>query len=242
MEYGITGQLPSYMAGSATVFGIAVDPSSQNVTLYPEGGSTPTTTASWAVVQLPGGAKIAIGQGLNNHGDTIWTPPGLSWMSGANSLRISSFTGATDIGYVPDGYYANSINTSFVLSAQYHDTNGDIWSTQANWLVIAWQAGAATLSAGGNTFLKINLQGGHAVILGAGTGASGTTVVLPTGYTPEQMLGIVVPNGGIVNPSQHNLSGIVECAFVGTVPILNYGDTTQHTWSGNVNWMLAAWI
>jgi hypothetical protein len=241
MEYGISGALPAFMSGIATVFGIAVDPTNENVTFFPQGGTTPTTKSNWAVVQLPGGAKIAIGQGLNNHGDTIWTPPSLSWLSGTRMLSISSFTGATDISYVPDGYYANAINSSFVLSAQYHDTNGDIWATKANWLVIAWQPGATTLSAGGNTFLVLNLQGGHAVIIGAGTAASGTLVTLPTGYFADKMLGIVVPNGGIVNPSNHNLSGIAECSFDGTYLQLFYADNTGHTWTGNVSWMLSAW-
>jgi hypothetical protein len=242
MEYGITAALPAFMAGSATVFGIAVTPENENATFYAQNGGTPTTDSTWAVVQLPGGAKIAIGQGLNNHGDTIWTPPSLSWMSGTRAISVASLTGATDVGFVPDGYYANSINSSFVLSAQYHDTNGDIWNTQANWLVIAWQAGAATLSAGGNTFLVINLQGGHSVIIGSGTCASGTAVVLPSGYASAQKtLGIVVPNGDIVNPSNHNLSGIIQCSFAGLIPILSYADTTGHTWSGNVSWMMAAW-
>ena len=240
--YGIHGASPSYMPGVATVFGIAIDPSNENVTLYPENGGTPTTDASWAVVQLPGGAKIAIGQGLSNHGDTIWTPAGLTWISGANMMSVSSFTGATDIGFGPDGFLSNSINTSFVLSAQYTDTNADVWNTQANWLMICWQAGSPTLTAGGNTFLVINLQGGHAIIIGTGTGASGTAITLPAGYTEENMLGIVVPNGGIVNPSNHNLSGIVRCAFNGLIPILNYGDTSGNIWTGNVDWMVAAWI
>lgn len=241
MEYGISGALPAFMSGNATVFGIAVDPSNENVTFFPEGGPTPTTQANWVVVQLPGGAKIAIGQGLNNHGDTIWTPPSLSWLSGTRMLSISSLTGATDITFVPDGYYANAINSSFVLAAQYHDTNNDIWPTQANWLAICWMAGSPTLSAGGNTFLVLNLQGGHAVILGAGTGVSGTAITLPAGYIPNKMLGVVVPNGTIVNPSNHNLSGIIQCSFVGLIPILYYGDTSGNRWSGNVDFMLAAW-
>ena len=247
MEYGISGALPAFMAGDATVFGIAVDPSNENVTLIPQNGGTPTTDATWAVVQLPGGAKIAIGQGLSNHGDTVWTPPSLTWIVGANMMSISSLTGATDNGgKVPDGYYTNSINSSFVLSAQYHDTNSDIWATQANWLMICWQPGAAILTAGGNTFIVLNLQGGHRVIIGTGKGVSGsanTPITLPAGYGPPGgFLGIVVPDGGIVNPSQHNLSGIVQCAFNSLIPQLLYGDNTGHTWSGNVDWMCAAWI
>ena len=240
-EYGISGALPAFMPGVATVFGIAIDPSNENATFFPQGGSTPTTKSIWAVITLPGGAKVAIGQGLNTHGDTIWTPPSLSWLSGTRMNAIASLTNATDVSYVPDGYYSNSISSSLVLSAQYHDTNGDIWATEANWLAVCWQAGTPTLTAGGHTFLVINLQGGHAIIIGAGTGASGTAISLPSGYSVGNMLGIVVPNGSIVNPSNHNLSGIAGCYFDGLIPTLFYQDNTGHTWSGNVSWLLAAW-
>lgn len=242
MEYGVAGGLPAFMAGSAKVFGIAVDPSNENVTLIPQNGGTPTTNSTWAVIQLPGGARLSIGQGLNNHGDTIWTPPSLSWISGTDMISISSLTGATDTGKVPDGYYANSIDSSFVLSAQYHDIHGNIWATQANWLMICWQPGAATLTAGGNTFVVLNLQGDHSVILGAGTCASMSVITLPGGYIENQTLGLAVPNGGITNPGNHNLSGIVQCSLDDLIPTLFYGDTAGNEWSGNVNWMIAAWL
>ena len=100
-EHSTSGTWP----GNASVFAIAFDPTNENVTLYEEpGGST-----VWAAFRLPGGARIAIGQGKNTHGDTLWTPPALTWFNWVRSMSISSFTDATDTGATPHGYYSNKI-------------------------------------------------------------------------------------------------------------------------------------
>jgi hypothetical protein len=235
MEYGQQTDSAIEWPGQATIFAIAIDPSNEGVTLYED----PAGTAVWASMKLPGGARIAIGQGKNNDGDTIWTPT-LPWLSTSRMMSISSFTDATDIGFGPDGYYANEI-TAGVLAAKYHDTNGDIWGTTANWLAICWEIGTDVQTVAGAPWLSIQLQGGHAVVIGAGNAANGTSVTLPTGYTAENMLSVVVPNANIVNPGQHNLCGIAQCSMIGLTPFLAFQDSNFNTWSSDTAWMIAAW-
>jgi len=235
MEYGQQTNSAIEWPGSATVFALAVDPSNDGVKLYVD----PAGAATWATMKLPGGAHIAIGQGKNNDGDTLWIPA-LPWLNASRMMSISSFTDAVDIGFGPDGFYANEI-TAGVLAAKYHDTNGDIWGTTANWLAIAWEIGTDVQTISGAPWLTIQLQGGHAVVIGAGSCTNGSSVTLPTGYTEENLLSVVVPNGGIVNPNQHNLCGIAQCSMVGLTPFLAYQDSSWNTWPGNTNFMICAW-
>jgi hypothetical protein len=233
--YGIsgTGGLET-SPGNASVFAIAFNPKGSNVRLYEQGG---TSGAVWAVFTLPGGAQIAVGQGRNNDGDTIWTPPAAAWIDGTRMMSICSLTGAVELGHVVEGFNVNRLS-GLSLEAKYQDDGGGSWATTANWLAIAWQQGVNVQTVGSGTFLTIPLQGGHAVVIGAGRVASGTAITLPAGYTSQRMLSICTP-GGADNTGNH-LRGISQCSFVGLTPLLTYTDNT-HAWSGAVNWMVSAW-
>ena len=236
MQYGVAHHAPNHWSETASVFAIGYDPTNSNVKVYQQPGGT----TSWAVFKLPGGAKIAIGQGKNNDGETIWTPPTETWIDGSTMMSICSFTDATDTGLVPNGVSVNHLS-GLTLHAKYNDNSDTaVWSTTANWLAIAWQPGAPVATVGGNTFLSIELQGGHAVVFGAGQTASGTAITLPTGYSVDQMLSICTPASTDMT-IHHLLSGIAQCAFIGLTPTLNYEDSNFNRWSGNVNWLLAAW-
>ena len=230
MEYGQAHAAPNFWPGNASVFAIAFDPTNPNVTI------TDTGTTSWAVMKLPGGAQIAFGQGLNNDGDTLLGPP-TTWFSWANSMSISSFTGATDTGNTPWGFNTNQI-VGGVLSAKYADAS-NIWSTPATWMAIAWQPGTDVQTVNGFPFLQIQLQGGHAVMLGAGQALAGASIQLPAGFTSDQMLSICTPAGFV--PSGHHFQGISQCSMVGLTPVLTYLDDSGNVWSGPCNWMVACW-
>jgi hypothetical protein len=230
MQYGeASGAAP--VSGDASVFAIAFDPSNPNVKIYSQ------TTTTWTVLQLPGGARIAIGQGTDVDGAALWVPPALTWFSWSRSMSISSFTQATNTGNTPHGFYTNQI-AGGVLSAQYSDET-HIWSTTANWVAIAWQAGTDVLTVGGHPFLQIQLQGTHSVVIGAGQTASGTPIVLPTGFTSAQMLSMCTPAS--FTPAGHHFSGIATCAMFGLTPNLSYIDSSANVWSGSANWMVCAW-
>lgn len=233
MQYGQHSTSLLY-PGNASVFAIAFDPTNPAVTLYEGPGGT-----IWYVLRLPGGARIAIGMGKNNHGDALWSPPSLSWFSWARALTISSFTDATDTGNTPHGYYTNQISNTGILSAQYNDET-NTWPTTANWMAIAYQSGVQVQTVGGGTFLTIPLQGGHAVVIGAGqTSVVGNAIALPAGYTTAQMLSICTPAGFV--PSGHHFNGILQCSMVGLIPTLFYSDDSGNQWQGICNWMVAAW-
>lgn len=233
MQYGQSGSSNTW-PGNASVFGVAFNPQGENVTLYEQGGAS---GAVWAVFTLPGGCPIAIGQGKNLDGVSIWTPPALTWISGTRMLSICSLTDATDVGHTPHGYLENQLS-GLVVEAEYSDES-NTWSTSANWLAIAWPVGANILTSGGNSFLEIQLQGGHAVIFGAGQTASGTAITLPAGYSQAQMLSICTPGG--FTAAGHHFQGISQCSFAGLTPFLTYLDDAGDTWDGPVNWMLMAW-
>ena len=232
MEYGQAHAAPNFWPGNATVFALAVDPTSENVRFFSLG------TSSWMEMRLPGGAHIAIGQGKNYDGETLSVPAELTWFNWARTMSIASFTDAVDTGLTPHGYFVNRINAG-VLAAQYKD-GSTAWSTSANWLVVAWEIGAPVLTAAGVPWIEFNLQGGHGVAIGAGQQASiGDTVTLPAGYIAANLLGICTP-GGFVEAGRH-FQGIQECAFFGLTPYLNYLDDSGNLWSGVCNWMAASW-
>ena len=233
-RYGQSGGAPLFWSGNASVFALAFDPTSENVTLYED----PAGTAVWAVMKLPGGAQIAIGQGKNNDGDTIWAPPP-SWFSFVRMMSICTLTDAVDLGYIPHGVEASAI-TAGVLAAQYNDETRT-WSTTANWLAIAWQQGTDVQTVAGFPWLKIQLQGDHAIVIGAGQAALGAAVTLPTGYSQDKMLTVCTP-AGFVTGLGHHLQGINLCAFSGLIPVLNYEDGDGNIWGGPTNWMVTAWI
>lgn len=232
--YGISGSGGRTSPGTASVFAIAFDPEGSNVKLYSQGG---TNGAVWAVFTLPGGAQIAVGQGRNNDGENIWTPAAVSFIDATRMLSICSLTGATDVGRVVQGYGANQLS-GLAVQAKYEDDAGGQWSTEANWLVVAWQQGVNVQTLGTGKFLTIPLQAGHAIVIGAGQSASGTAITLPTGYSSAKMLSLCTPastqNGG------HHLRGVSQCSFIGLTPILTYTDNSN-TWNGNVNWIVGAW-
>ena len=232
MEYGQAHAAPNYWPGTATVFGIAVDPTSENVQFFTAAGS------SWAQIRLPGGARIAFGQGKNNDGETISVPAGLTWFDWSRAMSICSFTDATDTGLTPHGYFVNQINAG-VLAAQYKD-GSTAWGTTANYLIVAWETGTDVQTVVGFPWLTINLQGGHALVIGAGQQAAvGDSVTLPTGYTSAQMLSICTPAGFV--EAGHHWQGIFQCTFLGLTPTLQYLDDSLNSWPGICNWMICAW-
>ena len=230
MLYGVDSSTET-VSGSANVFAICVDPTSTAVKFYPLGLS-----GNWAVIRLPGGARIAIGQGKCANGATIAVPSALTWISGTNMISICSLTDAIDLG-VMTGYSQCQLS-GLTMEANYLTPSNTNAPTTANWLAIAWEPGVDITTVGGNKFLTIPLQGGHAITIGAGQTASGTAISLPTGYTVDQMMSICTPGGS--DNSGHHLRGVAECAMFDLIPILSYSDNTNN-WSGAVNWMVAAW-
>ena len=232
MQYGEAGAAPNYWPGTATVFALCVDPTSENVKFYTAGSS------SWVEMRLPGGARIAIGQGKNADGDAIPVPAGLTWFNWARAMSICSFTDATDTGRTPHGYFVNQINAG-TLAAQYKD-GSTAWSTTANWLVIAWEIGAPVHTVAGAPWIEFNLQGGHAVVIGAGQQAAvGDLVTLPAGYTDAQMLSICTPAGFV--EAGHHFNGVLQCSLQGLQPVLVYRDDSFNTYGGIANYMVACW-
>lgn len=226
----------SIFPANGDIFAIAFDPTNPAVTLYEEGGAN---GAVWAVLRLPGGAQIAVGQGQGADGANIWTPAGISWLSGSRMMSICSLTDATGPNNPVTGFNKCQLN-GLAIEAQYLDDAGNpVTGQTANWMAVAWQSGVVIDTVGGFPFLTIPLQGGHAVVIGAGQVASGTPVALPSGYTVDNFFGICTPASSA--NTGHHMRGIQTCAFELLSPVLWYTDNSTNTWSGSVNWMLTAW-
>lgn len=227
MDYG--SSVGGYESpGTANVFAIAFDPTNPNVKLYPG------VDANWAVMRLPGGARIAIGQGKNNDGETVWTP-GLAWMDGSRSMGIATLTDAVS-GSVISGFQAGL--SGFVLNAKNVLPSGSLQSTVGNWICIAWENGAPVQNVGGNHFLTIGLQGGHEVVIGCGKTHHGTNITLPAGLSTAERFSIGVPAS--TDATTNHLRGVQECAVFGVLPQLLYSDNTNF-WNGDVAWLMALW-
>jgi len=228
MNYGSSVGGGYTSPGTANVFAIAFDPTNPNVKLYPG------TNANWAVIRLPGGARIAIGQGKNSDGETIWTP-GLSWMDASRSMGVASLTDAVS-GSVISGIKAGL--TGFALNAKYQMPDASFESTTANWLCIAWEAGAPVQTVGSAHFLTFPLQGGHEVVLGCGQTPHGTNITLPAGLSTAQRLTFATP--ATCDATSDHLRGVQECTVFGVLPQLLYSDNSNF-WNGQVGWLMALW-
>jgi hypothetical protein len=223
-----TSVFPAY----GTIFAIAFDPSNPNVTVYPVAGG------SWAVFILPGGGRIAIGQGKTVDGSAIPTPAAVTWINGARVLSVCSLTDAT-LNLNPITGINQAQLSGLTAEGSYLDTAGNpVTGQEVNWLAIAYQAGVDVSTIGSMTFLQIPLQGGHAVVFGAGQVASGTPITLPAGFTSANGIRICTP-GSCANTG-HHLRGVQTCAMFGLTPELTYTDNTN-VYSGNVNIMGMWW-
>ncbi|HEV2175170.1 MAG TPA: hypothetical protein VGR71_16475, partial [Nitrospira sp.] len=162
----------SVAPSNASVFAICFDPTNANVKLYPEpGGST-----TWAVIRLPGGARVAFGQGNNLDGTQIWTPPALTWIDPSRIMLISTMTDTVQ-NRPPITGVGQCAAVGLLMQARYLNDAGNLTPAgieSANWMAVAWQPGTDVLNVNGQNFLQISLQGGHAIILGGGQVASGT--------------------------------------------------------------------
>lgn len=221
--------------GTASVFGFGFNPEGHNVTLYT---ATDSSKAVWATFVLPGGARIAIGQGKNNHGDSIWTPP-VPWFDSSRMMSVCTLTDVNPTSPIPiEGVYQNQLS-GLTVEAQYQLPDGTpVGGTTANWMAVAWELGAPVQMVGGYPFLTIALQGGHSVVIGAGQAASGSGISLPSGYNSGQMLSIATPAS--TTHTGNHLRGIQSCTLEGLNAQLIYTDNST-TWGGSVNWMVAAW-
>jgi hypothetical protein len=222
---------------NAAVFAFAFDPSNPNVQLYEQPGGS----AVWAVMKLSGGARIAWGQGKNLDGTSIYVPPELPWVVPARMMSLCSMTDAPSDRPPITGYGVCQLS-GLAVEAQYLNDAGGMTGAgieNANWMVLAWQPGTDVTMVGGFPFLKINLSGGHAVYVGMGQSTSGVPIALPAGCTAANSLSICIP-GGSDNSGGH-MRGIQQCGFSGLTPLLAYTDNLS-TWSGLVNWAMAAWI
>jgi hypothetical protein len=228
MDYGSSVGGGYDSPGTANVFAIAFDPTNPNVKLYPG------VNANWAVIRLPGGARIAIGQGKNNDGETVWTP-GLPWMDSSRSMGIAALTGATG-GSVIAGFQTGF--TGFALTAKNVLPGGTTVPGTANWISIAWELGAPVQTVSGNHFLTIGLQGKHEVVIGCGKTHHGTSIVLPAGLSTAQRFSIGVPAS--TDATSNHLRGVQECTIFGVLPQLLYSDNSVF-WNGDVGWLMALW-
>lgn len=128
------------------------------------------------------------------------------------------------------------------MSAEYLNDGGGLTGPgvqNGNWIALAWEAGADVQTIGGFPFLKINLNGGHAIYVGMGQSTSGIPIVLPSGCTAADSLSICIP-GGSDNSGGH-MRGIQQCGFSALTPLLAYTDNLV-SWSGLINWAFACWV
>lgn len=228
MKYGSNGYTSP---GTANVFAICFDPTNPVVKLYAGPG------ANWVVLRLPGGAHIAIGQGKNNDGATIWTP-GLPWMNPARAMGVAVPTDASSGGPLPIAGIQASL-AGFTLTAKYElPSGGGTFATTANWMCIAWETGAPVQTVGVTNYLTIGLQGGHAVVIGKGGGPSGTPLALPGGFSSANSLSIAVPS--TCDATGNHLRGVQRAALLGITPLLFYSDNSN-VWQGHLDWIIAAW-
>jgi hypothetical protein len=218
--------------GSGNIFGFAFDPAGMNITRYTNG------TTTWAEVKIPGGARIAIGQGKNNHGETIWAPP-VSWFNASRMMSICSLTDVPSTGHIPiEGYFANQLSSATV-QAQYQLPDGTAGDPQtANWFAVAWELGVPVQTVSGGKFLSITLPGNRALAIGAGRIAAGNAIALPTGFTSSRMISIATPAS--TTHTGNHLRGVQRCALLGLLAQLAYTDNAN-TWDGDVHWMVACW-
>jgi len=95
----------------------------------------------------------------------------------------------------------------------------------------------ATLTGG--RWAQYVLPGGTKVAIGSGQIASGSSFVLPAGFTSDKTLSIGSP--ATFNDSGHAMSGVAHCSIIGTTASLSYQDGASNFWDGDVAWMCFAW-
>jgi hypothetical protein len=212
--------------GSANIFAFAFDPLGTNVTLVT------TVSGPWAVFQLPGGGKLAVGSGNAADGVTVTLPAGFSM---ANAQAVTSPQSGFSSPNNAHGIQSCSIDAAGLISMTFQDGSGNVWSGVAQYLIFAYSPGLL-LNAG---FLEINTPGGSQVALGSGNAASGTRITLPSGYDWTRALVFASPR--TFNNTGHPMHGVAVCSADRGFLQLAYQDGEGNTWDGDLNWMVFAW-
>lgn len=122
-------------------------------------------------------------------------------------------------------------------------TNGYVIYTDENqWLLDEETSGYLRIGVvtTPSEFSSIPLLGGGTLIIGAGAGASGSTIPLPSGYTTTNMVAFVSPGAGFDSGTQ--MSGVYQANQTGGV--LNASFQNRSNGFGvaaEANWVVAAW-
>jgi hypothetical protein len=212
--------------GSANIFCFAFDPLGTNVSMVK------TASADWAVFQLPGGGKLAVGAGNAADGATVALPAGFSM---ANAQAVTSPQSGFSSPNDAHGIESCSIDNTGLVSMTFQDGSGNVWPGVAQFLIFAYSPGLL-LNAG---FLEINTPGGSQVALGSGHAASGTRIALPAGYDWSKALVFAAPR--TFNDTGHPMHGVSVCSADRGFLQLAYQDGEGNTWSGDISWMVFAW-
>lgn len=216
----------NHWQGSANIFAFAFDPLGANVTLVT------TVSGPWAIFQLPGGGKLAVGSGNAADGVTVTLPAGFSMTNAQAAVSPQSGFSSPNNAH---GVQSCSIDTAGLISMTFQDGSGNVWSGVAQYLIFAYSPGLL-LNAG---FLEINTPGGSQVALGSGSAASGTRITLPSGYDWTRALVFASPR--TFNNTGHPMHGVAVCSADRGFLQLAYQDGEGNTWDGDLNWMVFAW-
>jgi hypothetical protein len=236
MKYGDHGTPQNLWQGSANIFAVAFDPAGTNVTRYPSGDGL----SGWAVFNVPGGGKIAIGSGRGNDGDTIFLPSATPWITSSNLLSIVSPHGDFNTGLAHGIWQSALVGTTIRVRYADNDAGTGQWTGHGNWFAVAWTPGLNVATPTNGKWLILTLADGKQIAFGAGLVPQGQTFALPAGFTVQNLLAIPMPAS--FTGSLNAINGVAQCELIGTFPYLNYTDASGgHSWSGDCSFFAFAW-
>jgi hypothetical protein len=226
MEYN-DGEHNSW-GGDANLFAFAWNPLGTNQKVIPVTGGT------WAEFTLSGGAKLAIGSGVMNDGDTIPLPAGFD---AANTFATVS----ASAGFSTDNHAHGVVCslTGLTVTSEFHDGSGNSWPATAIWFACAVSYGMDLAAVTGGNFVTLYTPGGSKIAIGAGNIPSASAFTLPAGFTFANTL--IFPSPASYNDTGHPMHGVAVCGIDMGKAVLSYQDGEGNSWDGNVNWFCFAW-
>lgn len=240
MKYGDRKTPQSTYSGNANIFAIAFTPTAAGISGALKTYVSSDEKSQWTVITLPGGSKLALGQGEGADGSTIFMPSEVPWINVDNMLYIISVHGGDGTGRGVGGINAATLLGSVIQASYRNYDSSDTWTGIGDWIAIAFMPARVPETVHGGKWYTINLGRDNQVAFGSGVVASGESFGLPSGYSDDKMLTISTP-ASFSDNQDNPMHAVSNCNISHATAQLVYMDGAGHVWSGNVNWFAFAW-
>lgn len=215
-----------------------------NIGVWADWQSITSTTlnGSFAVIPVMGGGTVIISANQNQtNGSNIALPTGYS---NSNLLAWSTAgVGFSGSSVVTEGVFQSTTSGGITNSFFQGNFGGSAFPATSNWTAASWSSDATVVitNTGGFTFVAFTTALGDKLVFCAGSLANGSTVPIPSGFSPTAFQYIAGMSGSD-NPG-HIMQIVQQCSLDSSLTFTGiYNDGDGNSWNGPANVFGIFWM